>query len=957
MTCKRSLLATLLLAFIALWGLVSQSPAQQKAPAPITGSDSVVPGLMRFSGSLRDSIGKPITDISGVTFLVYKDEQGGAPLWMETQNVQPDNSGRYSVVLGSSASGGLPADVFASGEPRWLGVLVSGQSEQPRVQLLSVPYALKAQDAETLGGKPLSAFLTVEQLQSGQVQGHNHSQGSVQNNLSGTGTANYVPVWQNSTTLGNSSIYNSAGNVGIGTISPAASLDVNGTTDLRNTLTLFPKAASPVLAVSGKAFRIASTGLVTFAAGQTFPGAASLGANAFGAQQTISSGDLSLSNGNIDLPLTSSATVGVITMGGQPFMHAYSGSAINNTFLGNLAGNFTLTGGQNTGIGALSLVFNTTGQFNTAAGWGSLNSNTTGTSNTAVGSNALGVNTIGVRNTAEGDSALMLNDQGNANVAVGSCALNNTTITGGNYKCQTITPFAASGNTALGTLSGQSNTSGTRNTFLGFRADAGSGALTNATAIGANALVTANNSLVLGSITGINGAVSNTNVGIGVTAPAHALDVAGDINTAGHFLGDGSLLANLPPATTVNCSGCIGNSQLGVMYAASSSQGGAASNALALNGMPAGSFATLSSNTFTGNQLTNGSVVVDSSGSNNGGSLPGLQFGGTGSGEAISSNRRGYGTPNQDGLDFYTNNQARFSVLNSGQVGINTQTPQMNAQFESDGGFGCIGSKNHCPLGVNGAPGANFNGGVNDPSVGGGGLPGLIATGGFPGNFGLTGGGGIGAIITGGEGNVGNGGDGLDVYQGLGSVNRGLAAYFAGDVHIDGTVEALYYAGFGSDDPTDPANKSLHHAGVGSSELLNLYTGNVTTDANGNAVVQLPSWFEALNGDFRYQLTVVGKTFARAIVANEISNNQFTILTDQPNVKVSWQVTGVRHDATALAHPLQVEVEKNANERGFYHDPKAYGAPEEKQIQFARHPELLTILQTVRKGVKPAPKN
>jgi hypothetical protein len=91
-------------------------------------------------------------------FSLYNDQQGGAPLWMETQNIQPDKTGHYSVVLGSTTTQGLPTHLFASGEARWLGVQAQGQEEQPRVMLLSVPYALKAGDAETLGGKPASAY-------------------------------------------------------------------------------------------------------------------------------------------------------------------------------------------------------------------------------------------------------------------------------------------------------------------------------------------------------------------------------------------------------------------------------------------------------------------------------------------------------------------------------------------------------------------------------------------------------------------------------------------------------------------------------------------------------------------------------------------------------------------------------------------------------------------------------
>ncbi|PPF75138.1 hypothetical protein C5B96_16970 [Subtercola sp. Z020] len=96
---------------------------------------------------------------------------------------------------------------------------------------------------------------------------------------------------------------------------------------------------------------------------------------------------------------------------------------------------------------------------------------------------------------------------------------------------------------------------------------------------------------------------------------------------------------------------------------------------------------------------------------------------------------------------------------------------------------------------------------------------------------------------------------------------------------------------------------------------MNVYNGNVTTDGNGVATVGLPAYFQALNRDFRYQLTVIGD-FAQAVVAKEVANNSFVIKTDKPNVKVSWQVTGIRQDAYAQEHPIVVESAKSAPDAG-----------------------------------------
>jgi hypothetical protein len=157
---------------------------------------------------------------------------------------------------------------------------------------------------------------------------------------------------------------------------------------------------------------------------------------------------------------------------------------------------------------------------------------------------------------------------------------------------------------------------------------------------------------------------------------------------------------------------------------------------------------------------------------------------------------------------------------------------------------------------------------------------------------------------------------------------------------------------FKIDHPLDPANKYLVHTSVESSEMMNIYSGNVTTDELGAATVKLPDWFEAENADFRYQLTVVDGRFAQAVVSKEIANHQFTISTNATNVKVSWQVTAVRQDAYAKAHPLTVEEAKPELERGFYMHPELFGQPAEKQTEWGRRPAQMKQLQAAREKQK-----
>ncbi len=158
--------------------------------------------------------------------------------------------------------------------------------------------------------------------------------------------------------------------------------------------------------------------------------------------------------------------------------------------------------------------------------------------------------------------------------------------------------------------------------------------------------------------------------------------------------------------------------------------------------------------------------------------------------------------------------------------------------------------------------------------------------------------------------------------QGTADVGN-YAGYFVGDVHISGTLSKSG-GSFKIDHPMDPENKYLIHSFVESPDMMNIYNGNITTDNNGLAVVELPDYFEAENIDFRYQLTVLGE-FAQAIVKEKISENKFTIMTDKPNIEVSWQVTGIRNDKWAQQNRIDPVMQKRGVEKGKYLNPEVYG--------------------------------
>jgi hypothetical protein len=178
----------------------------------------------------------------------------------------------------------------------------------------------------------------------------------------------------------------------------------------------------------------------------------------------------------------------------------------------------------------------------------------------------------------------------------------------------------------------------------------------------------------------------------------------------------------------------------------------------------------------------------------------------------------------------------------------------------------------------------------------------------------------------------------------------GLAADLDGNVRITGTLHKGGGA-FKIDHPLNPANKYLSHSFVESPDMKNVYDGVVVLDDKGEAEIELPDWFGALNKDFRYQLTAIGAPGPNLHIAEEISdgvtnysnssnnNSRFKIAGGTSGMKVSWQVTGIRKDPWANAHRIQVEEDKPAEERGYYLYPDLYGKAVEKGISRLLFPE------------------
>jgi hypothetical protein len=542
-------------------------------------SSDVVPALVKFAGVLSDANGRPLTGTVGVTFLLYKEQTGGGPLWMETQNVQADKSGHYSAMLGSASAQGLPADVFVAGEARWLAVQVSGQTEQARTLLLSVPYALKALDAETIGGLPASAFVRA------------NPESSADNSVSG---------------------------------------------------------ATAAAAGSGATKEVAQ------------------------------------------------ATQAVRTPGGQvgylPMFTSANVIADSNVFQNNSGVNIN---------GALNL-------FDTKASNGDVN--------------------------------------------------------------------------AAGTVTAE--------------------------------VVVANLSCCAGeAVTGVVGVgdamVGQSNSGIGVYGTASS-------GTAGVY-------------------GVLGS------------------------GDPVYSYGVYGENDNT----TGGKGVFGFAKGASGIAVQGYAPGGDGTGVAGSSGTFG--------------SQAHIWIGKT-PLGVVGDSSSIGVLATSDPGIGLVAANDNSTYYV--------------------------------------------AYLE------NNGGGPVFDAQ---SLNGYVFEDAFGDLTASGAIIGAVKS-FKIDHPLDPANKYLYHASIESSEMKNLYDGVALLDGNGSATIMLPDWFESVNGDFRYQLTAIGAPAPNLHIAQEISNSQFIIAGGQAGMKVSWQLTGVRHDAYAKAHPVQVTVDKPEGERGYYIHPELYGAPLEKSL-------------------------
>jgi hypothetical protein len=670
------LLATLLVSPLS----AAAQMANSQAAAPSAAAD--VPRLVKFSGTATDETGKPFSGVVGVTFSLYKEQQGGAPLWVEIENVQADANGHYTAMLGANTSGGVPLEIFSSAEAHWVAMQISGQREQPRVLLLSVPYALKAADAETLGGLPASAFVHATPNPAAGVAAANAGSSAPATPspaaVSGKGTKNYIPIWTSGTALGNSAIYQTSGQVGVGTKTPGAEVD----------------SVSTGIAVRG------------ISSGKTGVGVLGNATSSSGVNFGVSGQSASMTTGAAGVAGRETATTG--------YVFGISGAANSTTnFSAGVSGSESATTGQVYGV-------------------------------------------VGVSNSTTNGAAAVSGYE--------------PATTGAVFGVNGSTPSSSNGAAGM-------NGYAAATTGAVYGVNGGTASTTNGAAA-----VNGFEGAATGQVYGVSGGTSSTS-GTGVLGFASA--------------------------TSGNTDGVLGFSS-----------------------------------------SPNGTGVVGEAASTGGGY--GV-FGGT-------------------------------SATTGFTVGV-------FGQSASSGGVGVLGK-----------------------TVTAGGTSGLFVNQA-----------GSGLILQGQSGNN---------FQQVFYVDASGNGGFSGNLNVTGKL-TKGSGSFKIDHPLDPANKYLSHSFVESPDMMNFYSGVVMLDAHGSAWVTLPDYFEALNRDFRYQLTAVGVPGPNLYIAMKVSGNRFKIAGGKPRGEVSWQVTGIRHDAYANAYRIPTEEDKPAAEQGYYLHPEVFGQPDSKSIQAA----------------------
>jgi hypothetical protein len=899
--------------------------------APAASAEPPVPNVVKVNGTLPGAHGSAV-----VTFALYGEPSGGSAIWSERQTVAVAADGRYSVLLGSESPDGLPPEVFGAGAARWLGIAVDGEAELERALLVSVPYAMKAADAQTFGGRPLSAFVLAgtstgtgadgltyvdtRVLKDGLAVPATGSQSGfgVGGAAATAGKANYLGMFTDAANLGNSALFQTpAGRIGINTTTPSAPfhlmasevpgafVDVYSGGNVLGALPMVyraargdpgaPEAVQADDILGGLAVRgygatkfSGGRGQVMFKAAENWTDAANgtylsfatepLGASTIAAERMriTPAGKVGIGTPTPGQMLSVAGTV-ESTSGGFRFP-----DGTTQATAAGVGGSFTATGyfalpdttSGNVGslrLGANSFLHDFGSTTNAFVGGRAGGAFTaTGTQNTAVGYQSLYSLTTGINNSAFGANALWANTTGGGNTAIGTSALAAATTAVGNV---------AVGDTALGVT-----TTGNNNVALGFHA------------LWKNTTASGNTGFGYYSLS--SNTVGQYNAAFGDTSLAS--NTTGSFNTAfgryaGYYNSTGASNVYLGfNAGPDNTHGALTNSTaIGANALVSQS------NSLVLGGIGANAVNVGIGTSTPAHPLSVVGTIESTSG--------GFMFP-DGTTQATSGLSQASGDARYLQLTGGTMNSSGFVINHStgGTYGLNVVESGYNGirvdQSSTWAGIYVVSSNSTTAWGVSGI--ANAAGGT-----------------------------GVAGVSTNGTGMAASTSYGTALTATVNSGGTGTAANFTGTVHVNGTLTKTA-GSFTIDHPLEPERKYLSHSFVESPDMKNVYDGVAVLDADGKATVALPEWFGALNRDFRYQLTAIGAPGPNLYIAEEIADNRFAIAGGTAGAKVSWQVTGIRQDAYANAHRIQVEEDKPASAQGKFIHPELFGAPPEKGVSW-----------------------
>lgn len=925
-----------------------------------------VPRTLNYQGVLSNPSGVPLEGPCHLTFKLYQAEVGGSPLWTEIDSLSVTH-GIFNAILGTRTALELPFD-----QTYWLGITVEDGSElSPRSQLTSSPYALRAAVASTVAGGVLKGSGAAESLvkfvAADSVGGSVITESSVGN--LGVGTSTPTATLHLHTPLANLRLTNtntgttssdgielappsggsrdaillnreigylalgssntervritSSGRVGIGTTTPSGDLDVVGTVRMDGFCMPTNASAGYVLTTNANGdatWQATGTGTAWNLTGNagTTPGTNFVGTTDFQALELKAGGSrilrLEPSNGNSPsliggssanylTPGISGATIGGGGTGGASANHVIGDWGTVSGGLGNEAAEFAVvSGGDGNVAGNTAAVGG--GMDNTASGRTSVvaggEDNTANSDHAAIGGG--GHNVAGNACVVAGGLSNTANST-NGIATVGGGAMNHATADGATVGGGNSNNATAWNATVGGGIENQAG--GKYATIPGGYYNVASGDYS--IAMGRSMTVSGNNSCGINLSSGSGYTLSQVNtmavvggkLGIGTVTPGDPLDVAGNINATGTIKVTGF---RMTPGTAgyVLTSDGSGNGSWGPV----SGGGGDITGVYADNGLTGGATtgdAHLNVGAGDGIDVAADAVAVDVT-----------DFAGSGLGEEGTNDLK---VNTGSGLEISVDAVQLTSAYSSGSAYDTRFLNQSTSDAMSANASGAILL-------------TLTNTSVNASSHG------LWVTSGQGSNSwatvtrGIGGGGGLSSAATGWHGLHTTTSSPMTSDAGIYATNTGSgwAGYFSGNVNVTGTLSKGGGA-FKIDHPLDPEHQYLYHSFVESPDMKNIYDGVVVLDGTGEAWVEMPAWFEALNQDFRYQLTAMGAPGPNLFIAQEVAGNRFKIAGGASGMKVSWQVTGTRHDKFAEAHRIPVEEPKPAAEQGKYLHPEAWGLP------------------------------